>query len=122
MTDKLKYSSEELAEFKAIIEEKLERAQTELKDFTDAINNIEAQSNTLSEEDTSVVEQREQLNELASRQYKFIKHLEEAMTRIQRGTYGICVVTGKLISKERLRVVPHTNHSKEAKEKKRELV
>ena len=59
--------------------------------------------------------EKESLSQLAARQQKFINSLESALIRIKNGTYGICVDTGKLISKERLRDVPHTMHSIEAK-------
>jgi RNA polymerase-binding transcription factor DksA len=67
--------------------------------------------------------EQENLSVLVSRQRKYIVHLENALTRIKNGTYGICVVTGELIDKERLKIVPHSRHSiyakreKEAKEK-----
>lgn len=119
LEEKKRYTSEELQEFKEILGIKINKAKKELKELTDTINSIGSTSSALSEEDSSNVEQREQLNELASRQYKFIEHLEEALNRIHKGTYGICVVTGKLIEKGRLRSVPHTNHSKEAKDKRK---
>ena len=59
--------------------------------------------------------ERESLNQLAARQQKFVINLENALIRIKNGTYGVCVDTGKLISKERLKAVPHTMHSIEAK-------
>ena len=73
------------------------------------INNI----NTL--EDSAEALEKESLNQLAGRQLKFIQQLEAAQVRIKNKTYGICIDTGKLISKERLRAVPHTRHSIEAK-------
>ena len=66
-------------------------------------------------EDGADTAEKEQLSQLAARQQKFINNLENALIRIKNGTYGICVDTGKLISKERLRAVPHTMHSIEAK-------
>ena len=66
-------------------------------------------------EDGADMMEKENLSQLASRQQKFMVQLENAMVRIKNGTYGICVDTGKLISKERLKAVPHTMHSIEAK-------
>jgi RNA polymerase-binding transcription factor DksA len=63
----------------------------------------------------SEVLSREEINQLAARQQKFVQSLENALIRIQNGTYGICRATGKLIAKERLRIVPHATLSIEAK-------
>ena len=109
-----RYSVKELEEFKEIILEKLERAKKELKFYQDQVRKssdkhfrgLEDGANTLA---------KESLNELASRQVKFIQHLEKALIRIENRTYGVCRVTGKLISKERLKVVPHATLSIEAK-------
>jgi RNA polymerase-binding transcription factor DksA len=66
-------------------------------------------------EDGADTLERESMSQLAARQQKFVANLENALIRIKNGTYGICVDTGKLISKERLKAVPHTMHSIEAK-------
>ena len=66
-------------------------------------------------EEAADVQEREQMSQLAERQQKFIANLESALQRIQNKTYGVCRVTGKLISKERLRAVPHATLSIEAK-------
>ena len=66
-------------------------------------------------EDGADTMEKENMNQLAARQQKFINNLENALIRIKNGTYGICIDTGKLISKERLKAVPHTMHSIEAK-------
>ena len=118
---KNKYSDEELEEFKQIILNKLEKARRDLKMLTEAFAN----SNEHDISDTSptfkVLEEGYQVNskeensKLAARQDKFITALENALVRIQNKTYGICRVTGKLISKERLRIVPHATLSMEAK-------
>ena len=71
-------------------------------------------NNKLLEDGADTLE-KESLNQLAARQQKFIIQLENAKARIKNRTYGICIDTGKLISKERLRAVPHTRHSIEAK-------
>ena len=118
---KNKYSDEELEEFKQIILNKLEKARRDLKMLTEAFAN----SNEHDISDTSptfkVLEEGYQVNskeensKLAARQDKFINALENALVRIENKTYGICRVTGKLISKERLRIVPHATLSMEAK-------
>lgn len=118
---KNRYTDEELEEFKVIILEKLEKARRDLKMLTEAFAN----SNEHDISDTSptfkVLEEGYQVNskeensKLAARQDKFITALENALIRIENKTYGICRVTGKLISKERLRIVPHATLSIEAK-------
>lgn len=118
---KTKYSEEELEEFKQIILNKLEKAHKDLKMLTEAFAN----SNEHDISDTSptfkVLEEGYQVNskeensKLAARQDKFITNLENALIRIENKTYGVCRVTGKLISKERLRIVPHATLSMEAK-------
>jgi RNA polymerase-binding transcription factor DksA len=70
-------------------------------------------------EDGAETAEKENLNQLAVRQMKFAQNLENALMRIKNGTYGVCIDSGKLISKERLRLVPHTQHSIEAKLKQK---
>lgn len=118
---KNKYSQEELEEFKEIILEKLRKATDDLELLTEAYtNNNENDTNDTSptfkvlEEGYSVLS-KEENSRLAARQQKFINNLENALIRIQNGTYGLCRVTGILISKERLRSVPHATLSIEAK-------
>lgn len=121
MADKTKYSEEELKEFETLILEKLEKANNELKTLKESLTHKNDEStdssysNTKTLEDGADTAEKEQLNQLAARQLKFIGNLENALVRIKNGTYGICIDTGKLISKERLRAVPHTQHSIEAK-------
>jgi RNA polymerase-binding transcription factor DksA len=120
--DKERYSDHELEEFRAIINVKLEEAR---KDY-DLLKQTLANTDNNGTEDTSpsfkMIEDgsetlgREETAQLAGRQEKFIKHLEDALLRIRNKTYGICRVTGKLISKERLRLVPHATLSIEAKQ------
>ena len=118
---KTKYSDEELEEFKKIILEKLEKARHDLKMLTDAYtNNNEHGTNDTSPtfkilEEGYQVLSKEENSRLASRQQKFITSLENALIRIENRTYGICRETGKLISKERLRSVPHATLSIDAK-------
>ncbi len=117
MTEKLRYSSEELKEFEIILQDKLTKAEAELKKYKDFIaNRSETNSEKgYSEEDSAELEERETLTQLAARQSKHIGYLKNALIRIKNGTYGVCSKTGKLISKERLRLVPHTTLSIEAK-------
>ena len=120
--DKLRYSDDELAEFKDLIMRKLDEAR---KDY-DLLKQTLANNDNNGTDDTSpsfkMIEDgsetlsREETAQLASRQEKFIKHLEDALLRIRNKTYGICRVTGRLISKERLRLVPHATLSIEAKQ------
>ncbi len=119
---KLRYSDEELVEFRELIAKKLDEAR---KDY-DLLKQTLANNDNNGTDDTSpsfkMIEDgsetlsREETAQLASRQEKFIKHLEDAQLRIRNKTYGICRVTGRLISKERLRLVPHATLSIEDKQ------
>ncbi|NVJ84975.1 MAG: TraR/DksA family transcriptional regulator [Algoriphagus sp.] len=119
--EKTTYSPEELKEFEEIILNKLAVAREELNMLKESLSkkNDSGTDNTASTskllEDGADTLERESLSQLAARQQKFIINLENALIRIKNGTYGVCVDTGKLISKERLRAVPHTMHSIEAK-------
>ncbi len=121
MEEKTRYSDEELKEFEQLINEKLAKAKNELNFIKESITKSGDMGTgstfgtikTL--EDGAETAEKESLNQLAARQQKFINNLEKALIRIKNGTYGICVDTGKLISKERLKAVPHTMHSIEAK-------
>ncbi len=121
MAEKTKYSEEELKEFEELILGKLDKAKAELNVLKESLThtNDESTDSTYGTvktlEDGADTAEKEQLNQLAARQLKFIGNLENALIRIKNGTYGVCVDTGKLISKERLRAVPHTQHSIEAK-------
>lgn len=120
-TTKERYSDEDLEEFKVLILDKIEKAEKQLKLYEEAFRNGSANdtedtaptfksfddgSNTLSKEANSA---------LAIRQGKFIRDLKNALIRIENKTYGVCRVTGKLIQKERLKLVPHATLSIEAK-------
>ena len=122
MSEKTRYSDEELQEFKEKILKKLELAKrdyenmkaslmnadgNDVEDTMPTYKNLEEGSETLSKEETQA---------LAQRQLKFIQGLQAALVRIENKTYGICRVTGKLIPKERLRAVPHATLSIEAKQ------
>ena len=117
----LRYSKEELKEFEDIIIEKLTNARKEVAFIKETLSrrNDSGTDNTASPskvlEDGADTAEKESLNQLASRQLKFIQQLENALIRIKNGTYGVCIQTGKLIPKERLRAVPHTQHTIEAK-------
>ncbi len=123
--EKTRFSDEELAEFKQIILEKLAKAKQDYDILKSTItqgdsNDIQDTSPTFKvlEEGASTLS-KEEAGNLAQRQQKFIQHLQAALVRIEHKTYGICRETGKLISKERLRAVPHATLSMEAKQKQR---
>ncbi len=122
----LRYSREDLAEFESILNEKLTSARKEVEYIKDTLarRNEAGTDQTSSSakvlEDGADTAEKESLNQLASRQLKFIQQLDNAMSRIKNGTYGVCIGTGKLIPKERLRAVPHTQHSIEAKMARRD--
>ncbi|GAB4383694.1 MAG: molecular chaperone DnaK [Salibacteraceae bacterium] len=119
--EKTRYTDEELEEFRQIILKKLEEAKADLELLNSSMslkdnNGTDDTSPTFKLiEDGSDVLSREETAQLAARQERFIKNLNDALIRIENRTYGICRVTGKLISKERLRVVPHATLSIEAK-------
>jgi RNA polymerase-binding transcription factor DksA len=119
--EKNRYSDEELQQFKQLILDKLDAARNEFKYYQDQllhanVNGTEDTSNSyVTLEEGSVTMDKEHYSQLASRQRKFIDHLENALIRIENKTYGICRETGKLIPKERLMAVPHATLSMEAK-------
>jgi RNA polymerase-binding transcription factor DksA len=120
--DKTRYSDDELKEFQVLINRKLEKAREEYKILKETLNrnndegtDATSGGNTKVLEDGAETAEKENLSQLAARQQKYITNLENALVRIKNGTYGICSVTGKLISKERLIAVPHTTQSIEAK-------
>lgn len=111
------YTKEELVEFKELILSKLETARTEYNSLNESLkesaeNSADGYNITEYGSDT---QEREQMEMFLMRQAKFIESLERALVRIENGTYGRCKVSGKLIPKERLRAVPHTETSIEAK-------
>lgn len=115
--EKTSYSDEELAVFRKLIEEKLNNAREQLKFYTDQLTELaeNTDSKIKSLDDGASTSELETLARLASRQEKLIDHLEKAKIRVDNKVYGICRVTGKLISKERLMAVPHATLSMEAK-------
>ena len=124
VSEKTRYSDEELAEFKAIIIDMLEKAKQEYNTLRKVVmnngnNDIEDTTPSFKtvEDDGAMQLSREEASQLAQRQYKFIQNLEAALVRIENKAYSVCRVTGKLIPKERLRLVPHATLTVEAKEK-----
>ncbi|MBI5218739.1 MAG: TraR/DksA C4-type zinc finger protein [Bacteroidia bacterium] len=123
--EKTRYSDGELAEFKQLLHEKLDKAQKEYDVLRKALSQSDS-NDTLDtsptfkilEEGASVLS-KEEAGNLAQRQLKFIQHLKAALVRIENKTYGICRETGKLIPRERLMAVPHATLSIEAKLKQR---
>ncbi|NCT10519.1 MAG: TraR/DksA family transcriptional regulator [Flavobacteriia bacterium] len=118
---KIKYSEEDLKEFRQIIDKKMKRAQEDLDLLKSAYKN-DADNGTddtspsfKSFDEGSDVMNKEANVQLAIRQEKFIRDLKNALQRIENGTYGVCRITGKLIQKERLKLVPHATLSIEAK-------
>lgn len=124
MSDKTRYTDEELAEFKALILEKIALAKRDYDQMMDVLmnrdgNDVGDTSPTYKIlEEGSMTQTKEELTTMAARQQKFIQGLQAALIRIENKTYGVCRVTGKLIPKERLRAVPHATLSIEAKQMK----
>ena len=123
VSEKTRYSDEELAEFKAIIIDMLEKAKQEYNTLRKVVmnngnNDIEDTTPSFKtvEDDGAMQLSREEASQLAQRHYKFIQNLEAALVRIENKTYGVCRVTGELIPKERLRLVPHATLTVKAKE------
>ena len=120
---KTRYTDEELAEFKGIINEMLQKARKEYDTLRRVVmhngsNDIEDTTPSFKtvEDDGAYQLSKEEASQLAQRQYKFIQNLEAALVRIENKTYGICRVTGELMPKERLRLVPHATLTVKAKE------
>jgi RNA polymerase-binding transcription factor DksA len=116
----VRYSDEDLKQFEELIQAKLDKAKSELKYIKETLNKsseytLDSGGPVKMLEDGADSAERESLTQLAARQQKFINQLENALVRIKNRTYGVCIDTGKLISKERLKAVPHTMHSIEAK-------
>ncbi len=125
MSEKNRYSDEELEEFKVLIKEKLEDARNYYNSLKEAIVNSDGNDTSDTSPTFKVLEEgastlnKEEAGQLAQRQMKFIQHLEAALIRIENKTYGVCRETGKLIPKERLRAVPHATLSVDAKNNRR---
>ena len=125
MNEKVRYSDEELQEFKSIINDKLVLAKRDYDQMMRVLmnkdgNDVDDTSPTYKVlEEGSATQTTEELIQLASRQQKFIQGLEAALIRIENKTYGIDRITGKLIPKERLRAVPHATLSVESKQNRK---
>jgi DnaK suppressor protein len=125
MEQKNRYNDEALQEFKGLIEMKIAKAQHDLElirsaYMNDGNNGTDDTAPTFKAfEEGSVTMSKEANTQLALRQEKFIRDLKNALIRIENKTYGVCRVTGKLINKERLRLVPHATLSIEAKNMQR---
>ncbi len=119
--EKIRFSDAELLEFKELIQSKLEKAKNDLDliksaYLNDSNNGTDDTSPTFKAfEEGSETMSKEANSQLAIRQEKFIRDLKNALIRIENKTYGLCKVTGKLINKERLKIVPHATMSIEAK-------
>lgn len=121
MTEKTRYSDAELAEFKEIILDKLDKAQKDYEILKSSLTNMDGNDTSDTSPTFKVLEEgaatmsKEEAGRLAQRQMKFIQHLQAALVRVENKTYGVCRETGKLIPKERLRAVPHATLSIDAK-------
>jgi RNA polymerase-binding transcription factor DksA len=122
MSEKTRYSDEELEEFRQIINDKLALAQRDYEQMMRVItnedsNDVDDTSPTYKAlEEGSATQSKEEVMNMAARQQKFIMGLKAALVRIENKTYGIDRITGKLIPKERLRAVPHATLSVESKQ------
>lgn len=116
----IRYSDKELAEFKINVETKLNKARREFESSKEELAIMESNdSNRFNDiNESSLSYERDYLSRMAERQIRFIRDLENALLRIQNKTYGVCVVTGELIDKRRLKAVPHTTKSIKAKMKR----
>jgi DnaK suppressor protein len=125
MADKTRYSDNELEEFRVLILQKTKEAQEDLDMLKASLSHTDDHGTNDTGrtfnmmEDGSETLSREEVSQLAARQEKFIQSLHNALVRIENKTYGICRVTGKLIQKERLMLVPHATLSIEAKNDQR---
>ncbi len=124
MVDEIaRYSDADLAEFKELIQKKIQKAQEDLdlikSAYMNDLNNGTDDTTFKAFEEGSETMSKEANSQLAIRQEKFIRDLKNALLRVENKTYGVCKVTGKLISKERLLIVPHATMSIEAKNMQR---
>ena len=114
--EKVRYSDEELQEFKELIEAKIEQAKENYDRLKDIIMVDESNPTFKMMEEGASTLQKEESSRHAQRQLDFIRKLQAALVRIENKTYGVCRITGQLIPKERLRAVPHATLSIEGKE------
>ena len=117
----IRYSDKELKDFSKIVDDKIAHATEQLDFFQEQIKAIgqSEESKLKGLDDGTSSTETERLYSMANRQKKLIQHLENAKMRIHNKVYGICRATGKLISKERLKAVPHATLSIEAKQNQR---
>ncbi|MCG8331461.1 MAG: TraR/DksA C4-type zinc finger protein [Chitinophagales bacterium] len=120
---KTRYSDEELEEFRVLIQKKLDKANQQLAFYTEQLSDMadSADAKIKGLDDGIGTAENERLSNMAARQRKHIQHLENALIRIQNKVYGVCRVTGQLISKERLKAVPHATLSIEAKQNRKRV-
>lgn len=122
--ERTRYSEDELKEFEELIRGKLEATMSELNYIKTGLSKKNDSGTDVTSgaaklvEDGADASERENLSQLAARLQKYSVQLENALIRIKNGTYGVCIDTGKLIPKERLRIVPHTQQTIEAKLKR----
>jgi len=118
--DKTRYSDQELLEFKAIIEDKLLKAREQFHFYKNQLKELTSgpDGHIKGLDDGISTIENERTMQMAARAKKYIHHLENALIRVENKTFGICRITGKLISKERLKAVPHATLSIEAKQKR----
>ena len=115
---KKRYTDEELEEFRQLIQEKIDKAQNDIKVLRELLNSNDiTQTKIISFEESATTYSKESNLRLIARLERFVRDLKNALIRIDNKTYGICRETGKLISKERLRAVPHATLSIEAKKR-----
>jgi RNA polymerase-binding transcription factor DksA len=121
--EKTRYSDEELEEFRQLIQGKLDKAKQQLAFYQEQLSDMaeSADAKIKGLDDGIGTAESERLSNMAARQGKHIQHLENALLRIENKVYGICRVTNKLISKERLRAVPHATLSIEAKQNRKRV-
>ena len=125
MAEKTRFTEDELNEFREIILAKLEKARKDYDILKASISHEESNDTMDTSPTFKVLEEgattlsKEEAGRLAQRQQKFIQHLQAALVRIENNTYGICRETGKLISKDRLRAVPHATLCIDAKMKQK---
>ncbi|MCF8236548.1 MAG: TraR/DksA family transcriptional regulator [Saprospiraceae bacterium] len=121
-----RYSDAELEEFRLLVNEKLTKARNELEFMQSQLSEMSENTNNKNSgdlfDDSSLHTEIEMMSRMISRQQHFIQNLEAALFRIRIKTYGICSVTGKLISKERLQLVPHATKSVLGKEEEKKLM
>ena len=116
-----RYSDEDLEEFRVLIDKKISRARGQLNYYEQQLQDMadNPDSKVRGLDDGTGTAESEAISSMALRQQKLIQHLENALIRIQNKTYGVCRESGKLISKERLRAVPHATLSISAKQSRR---